>query len=104
MEDCRGHCSYAESVISRDDDAVMADIADGVCARQGEFCRSNAIVVRGEDGVLLVDAGVDGPDLEGLADDIGALGCRWRPVCRPTRTGITCCVATGLHRSTAATT
>jgi glyoxylase-like metal-dependent hydrolase (beta-lactamase superfamily II) len=35
---------------------------------------SNAAVVRGEDGLVLVDPGIGGPDLEELADDVDRLG------------------------------
>ncbi|GIE54277.1 MBL fold metallo-hydrolase [Amorphoplanes nipponensis] len=38
------------------------------------FCRSNAVVVRGRAGVLLIDAGVTGAELGCLATDLGELG------------------------------
>lgn len=52
---------------------MLSEIADGVFVRQSEFCQSNAVVIRGGDGVLLVDPGVDGSDLDELADDLAAL-------------------------------
>jgi glyoxylase-like metal-dependent hydrolase (beta-lactamase superfamily II) len=53
---------------------VLTEIADGVFVRQSEFCLSNAIVVRGSDGALLVDPGVNGDDLAELADDLETMG------------------------------
>lgn len=52
---------------------MLHEVADGVWVRQSAFCQSNAIAVRGEDGVLLVDPGVDGRDLNELADDLDRL-------------------------------
>lgn len=52
---------------------MLIEAADGVWVRRSEFCQSNAVVARGEDGVLLVDPGVDGRDLAELADDIAEL-------------------------------
>lgn len=49
-------------------------MADGVWVRQSEWVWSNAIVVRGEDGLILVDPGIDGSDLDQLADDVDRLG------------------------------
>jgi glyoxylase-like metal-dependent hydrolase (beta-lactamase superfamily II) len=49
-------------------------VADGVWVRQSEWVWSNTTVVRGEDGLLLVDPGIDGADLEQLADDVERLG------------------------------
>jgi glyoxylase-like metal-dependent hydrolase (beta-lactamase superfamily II) len=51
---------------------VLTEIADGVLIRQSGFCQSNAVVVRGRGEALLVDPGVDGHDLEELADDLSA--------------------------------
>jgi glyoxylase-like metal-dependent hydrolase (beta-lactamase superfamily II) len=52
---------------------VLTEIADGVYVRQSEFCMSNAVVVRGSNGVLLVDPGVNGDDLSELADDMDTM-------------------------------
>ena len=49
-------------------------MADGVWVRQSEWVWSNAVVVRGEGGVILVDPGIDGADLDQVADDITRLG------------------------------
>jgi hypothetical protein len=40
---------------------MLTQIAEGVLVRQSRFCQSNAVVIRGDDGVLLVDPGVEGP-------------------------------------------
>jgi glyoxylase-like metal-dependent hydrolase (beta-lactamase superfamily II) len=53
---------------------MLTEIAAGVWLRQSEFCQSNAVLIRGENGVLLVDPGVDGHDLTELADDLVQAG------------------------------
>jgi glyoxylase-like metal-dependent hydrolase (beta-lactamase superfamily II) len=52
----------------------LNQVADGVWVRQSEWVWSNAIAVRGEDGLILVDPGIDGSDLNELADDLDRLG------------------------------
>ena len=42
---------------------MLNPVADGVWVRRCEWVWSNAIVMRGEDGLTLVDPGIDGPDL-----------------------------------------
>ena len=49
-------------------------MADGVWVRQSEWVWSNAIAVRGDGGLVLVDPGIDGSDLDELADDVDRLG------------------------------
>ena len=53
---------------------MLNQVADGVWVRQSEWVWSNAIVVRGEAGLILVDPGIDGSDLDELADDVDRLG------------------------------
>ncbi len=53
---------------------MLTEVADGVLVRRSDFCMSNATVVRGVTGVLLVDPGVSGADLDELADDVERLG------------------------------
>jgi glyoxylase-like metal-dependent hydrolase (beta-lactamase superfamily II) len=53
---------------------MLKQVADGVWVRQSEWVWSNAIVVRGDDGLVLVDPGIDGSDLNQLADDVDRLG------------------------------
>ena len=53
---------------------MLNQVADGVWVRQSEWVLSNAIVVRGEGGLILVDPGIDGFDLNQLADDLDRLG------------------------------
>jgi glyoxylase-like metal-dependent hydrolase (beta-lactamase superfamily II) len=53
---------------------VLNEVADGVWVRQSEWVWSNAVVVRGEGGLTLVDPGIGGSDLEQLADDVDRLG------------------------------
>jgi glyoxylase-like metal-dependent hydrolase (beta-lactamase superfamily II) len=53
---------------------MLKQVADGVWVRQSEWVWSNAVVVRGEGGVVLVDPGIDGSDLNELADDVDRLG------------------------------
>ena len=52
---------------------MLSEVADGVWVRQSEWVWSNAIVVRGEGGLILVDPGIDGSDLNQLADDVDGL-------------------------------
>jgi glyoxylase-like metal-dependent hydrolase (beta-lactamase superfamily II) len=53
---------------------VLNEVADGVWVRQSEWVWTNASVVRGEGGLLLVDPGIDGAELDELADDVDRLG------------------------------
>jgi len=53
---------------------MLHEVADGVWVRQSEWVFSNAVVVRGEDGLILVDPGIDGGDLSQLAADLDRLG------------------------------
>ena len=53
---------------------MLNQVADGVWVRQSAWVSSNAIVVRGESGLILVDPGIDGSDLNQLADDLDRLG------------------------------
>ncbi|WP_326954202.1 MULTISPECIES: MBL fold metallo-hydrolase [unclassified Amycolatopsis] len=53
---------------------MLKQVADGVWVRQSEWVWSNAVVVRGDTGLVLVDPGIDGADLNQLADDVDALG------------------------------
>jgi glyoxylase-like metal-dependent hydrolase (beta-lactamase superfamily II) len=53
---------------------MLNQVTDGVWVRQSEWVWSNAIVVRGQDELILVDPGIDGADLDQLADDLDRLG------------------------------
>ena len=53
---------------------MLTQVADGVWVRQSEWVWTNSIVVRGEDGLILVDPGIDGSELNQLADDLDRLG------------------------------
>ncbi len=53
---------------------MLKQVADGVLVHESEFCRSNAVVVHGRAGVLLVDPGVLGYEMACLANDIRELG------------------------------
>ena len=53
---------------------MLTEVADGVWVRQSAWVWTNSIVVRGEDGLILVDPGIDGSELNGLADDLDRLG------------------------------
>jgi glyoxylase-like metal-dependent hydrolase (beta-lactamase superfamily II) len=56
---------------------VLTQVAEGVLVHRSEFMQSNAVVVHGQDGVLLVDPGIQRDELTCLADDLRELG---RPV------------------------
>jgi glyoxylase-like metal-dependent hydrolase (beta-lactamase superfamily II) len=53
---------------------VLRQVAEGVLIQQSEFCQSNAVVVQGGAGVLLIDPGVLGYEMAALADDLRELG------------------------------
>src|SRR5215813_13320578 len=53
---------------------MLRQIAEGVLIHQSEFCQSNAVVVHGRAGVLLIDPGVLGSEMAALADDLRDLG------------------------------
>jgi glyoxylase-like metal-dependent hydrolase (beta-lactamase superfamily II) len=53
---------------------VLRQVAGGVLVHESEFCQSNAVVVQGRAGVLLIDPGVLGSELAALADDLRELG------------------------------
>ncbi|MEV7099338.1 MBL fold metallo-hydrolase [Amycolatopsis sp. NPDC051045] len=53
---------------------MLNQVADGVWVRQSDWVWSNAVVVRGEDGLVLVDPGINGSELDQLADDVDRLG------------------------------
>jgi glyoxylase-like metal-dependent hydrolase (beta-lactamase superfamily II) len=53
---------------------VLRQVAAGVLIHESEFCQSNAVVVQGRAGVLLIDPGVLGDEMAAIADDLRALG------------------------------
>jgi glyoxylase-like metal-dependent hydrolase (beta-lactamase superfamily II) len=53
---------------------VLNEVADGVWVRQSAWVWSNTTVVRAEAGLILVDPGIDGAELDALADDLDRLG------------------------------
>jgi glyoxylase-like metal-dependent hydrolase (beta-lactamase superfamily II) len=53
---------------------VLKQVADGVLIHESGFCQSNAVVVHGRAGVLLIDPGVLGRELACLANDLSDAG------------------------------
>jgi len=53
---------------------VLRQVAEGVLVHQSEFIQSNAIVVHGRAGVLLVDPGVQDHEMACLANDLSQSG------------------------------
>jgi glyoxylase-like metal-dependent hydrolase (beta-lactamase superfamily II) len=53
---------------------VLRQVAEGVLIHQSEFCQTNAVVVQGRAGVLLIDPGVRGDEMACLANDLSDLG------------------------------
>jgi len=53
---------------------VLRQVADGVLIHESEFIESNAVVVLGGAGALLIDAGVMGDEMAAIADDLRGLG------------------------------
>jgi len=52
---------------------VLRQVAEGVLTHQSEFMQSNAVVVHGRAGVLLIDPGVTGDEIACLANDLREL-------------------------------
>ncbi len=53
---------------------MLKQVAEGVLVHESDFIQSNAVVVRGRDGVLLIDPGINVDELAGLANDLRKLG------------------------------
>jgi glyoxylase-like metal-dependent hydrolase (beta-lactamase superfamily II) len=53
---------------------VLRQVAGGVLIHESEFCQSNAVVVHGRAGVLLIDAGILGSEMAALANDLSDSG------------------------------
>ena len=53
---------------------MLNQVADGVWVRQSDWVWTNSIVVRGDDGLVLIDPGIEGAELDELADDVERLG------------------------------
>jgi glyoxylase-like metal-dependent hydrolase (beta-lactamase superfamily II) len=53
---------------------MLKQVADGVWVRQSGWVWSNAGVVQADDGLVLVDPGIDGSEMDALADDVDRLG------------------------------
>ena len=69
---------------------MLTEVADGVWVRQSEWVWTNSIVVRADEGLVLVDPGIHGAELDELADEVERLACRWSPGSPPILTGTTC--------------
>ena len=53
---------------------MLRQVAEGVLIHESEFCQSNAVVVQGRAGVLLVDPGVHDDELAALATELSDSG------------------------------
>jgi glyoxylase-like metal-dependent hydrolase (beta-lactamase superfamily II) len=53
---------------------MLRQAAEGVLIHQSEFMQSNAIVVQGRAGLLLIDPGIKDSELAALVKDLGELG------------------------------
>ncbi|WP_440086590.1 MBL fold metallo-hydrolase [Streptosporangium sp. LJ11] len=53
---------------------MLRQVAEGVLVHESEFCQSNAVVVHGRAGVLLIDPGVQDHEMACLADDLSDSG------------------------------
>jgi glyoxylase-like metal-dependent hydrolase (beta-lactamase superfamily II) len=58
----------------RKEPPVLRQVAEGVLIHESEFCQSNAVVVHGRAGVLLIDPGVLGDEMACLANDLSDSG------------------------------
>src|SRR6266545_7838132 len=50
--------------------AMLRQVAEGVLIHQSEFIQSNAVVVQGGAGVMLIDPGIQGSEVAALAKDL----------------------------------
>ena len=53
---------------------MLRQVAEGVLIHQSEFCQSNAVVVQGQAGALLIDAGIYDHEMACLANDLSESG------------------------------
>ena len=53
---------------------MLRQVAEGVLIHESEFCQSNAVVMQGSAGVLLIDPGVQGHEMVCLANDLSESG------------------------------
>jgi glyoxylase-like metal-dependent hydrolase (beta-lactamase superfamily II) len=53
---------------------MLRQVAEGVLIHESEFLQSNAVVVHGRAGVLLIDPGVQGHEMACLANDLSDSG------------------------------
>ena len=53
---------------------MLRQVSEGVLIHDSEFLQSNAVVVHGRAGVLLIDAGITGSEMVAIADDLRKLG------------------------------
>ena len=53
---------------------MLRQVAEGVLIHESEFLETNTVVVQGQAGVLLVDPGLTGAEMDCLENDLGALG------------------------------
>jgi glyoxylase-like metal-dependent hydrolase (beta-lactamase superfamily II) len=52
---------------------MLTEVADRVWLRQSEWVWTNSIVVRGEGGLIVIDPGIHGSELEDLAEEVERL-------------------------------
>src|SRR3974390_587502 len=53
---------------------MLRQVAEGVLIHQSEFLQTNAVVVQGRSGVLVIDPGIRGDEMACLANDLSDLG------------------------------
>ena len=53
---------------------MLTQVTEGVLVHQSELLQNNAVVVQGRAGVLLVDPGIKGDEMVGLANDLRESG------------------------------
>lgn len=53
---------------------MLTQVADGVLVHESDFIESRSVVVQGEGGVLLIDAGITDDEMVAIADDLRNMG------------------------------
>src|SRR6185503_18330844 len=73
---CRRPCghTWAGADHERREPSVLRQVAEGVLLHESEFIQSNAVVVQGPAGALLVDVGILDEEMAAIADDLRDLG------------------------------
>ena len=77
---------------------MLRQVAEGVLVHESEFMQSNAVVVQGRAGVLLIDPGVQGDEMAASRTTFASWASPSWQASRRIRIGITCSGTPGSAR------